>query len=192
MTLNDLALAVGTDAINISRLERGLQGYTDKTLRAIARALGVGVIDLFDRVELQAHSEGAPAHFSRVRILEEVSGDAGGCLQEVAGDYGGPASVTFPTRNATAYGLRIRGDGLRPRVKSGEFVIVEPDIEAANGDDVVLTLKDGRRFLKQLLYRRGSEVSFGSVNESGHTFTIHEDEIEDIHFVAGIVQRAPG
>jgi len=41
LTLDEVAQAVGTDATNISRIERGLQAPSLKTLEAIAAALGV-------------------------------------------------------------------------------------------------------------------------------------------------------
>lgn len=192
MTLEQVASAAGSDPTNISRLERGLQGYTDDSLRAVAKALGVSIIELFIEGELHDQQKGGVPQFKEVPVVSAVLSDEGGQLHAAANPEAHRRSIAFPARHASAYSLQVRGDGLRPRIKSGEFIVVEPEIEAANGDDVILTLKDGRRFLLQLLYQRGGEVAFGSVNESGHTLTHHEDEIEAIHFVAGIVQRAPG
>ncbi len=168
-----------------------MQGYTDRTLRAIAKELGVKVIELFSDGELDEHKQPGDVRFRKVPVVEIVSGTSEGELSSIKDEtYEGPTSVLFPTKHATAYALRVRGDGLRPRVKSGEYVIVEPGVTAANGDDVVVKLKNGRRLLRQLLYTRTSEVAFGSVNESSPTITLSANEIEAIHFVAGIVQRA--
>lgn len=42
-TLEDLAFAAGTDASNLSRVERGQQRYTPELLEKVAEALGVTV-----------------------------------------------------------------------------------------------------------------------------------------------------
>ena len=47
LTLADVAYAAGTDPANISRLERGQQGYSDVLLAAVADELGVPLWELF-------------------------------------------------------------------------------------------------------------------------------------------------
>lgn len=47
MTLQELSHEVGTDTGNLSRLERGHQGYTDEGLHKLAVALKVDLRDLF-------------------------------------------------------------------------------------------------------------------------------------------------
>lgn len=56
-TLEEIALAADTNASNLSRIERGTQGYSPETLERIATALGVTVSELHRRVE--ATSQGA-------------------------------------------------------------------------------------------------------------------------------------
>lgn len=50
-TLEEIAFAADTNASNLSRIERGTQGYSAETLARIASALGVTVSDLHLRVE---------------------------------------------------------------------------------------------------------------------------------------------
>ena len=50
-TLEEIALAADTNASNLSRIERGTQGYSPETLERIATALGVTVSELHRRVE---------------------------------------------------------------------------------------------------------------------------------------------
>ena len=50
-TLEEIALAAETNASNLSRIERGTQGYSPETLERIAAALGVTVSELHRRVE---------------------------------------------------------------------------------------------------------------------------------------------
>lgn len=50
-TLEDIAFAADTNASNLSRIERGKQGYSTETLEGIASALGVTVSELHLRTE---------------------------------------------------------------------------------------------------------------------------------------------
>ena len=50
-TLEEIALAADTNASNLSRIERGTQGYSPETLERIATALGVTVSELHRRME---------------------------------------------------------------------------------------------------------------------------------------------
>lgn len=57
MTLLDLANAAGSDPGNISRLERGLQGYSDEMISGVARALGVQLSQLYAMIETPQKAE---------------------------------------------------------------------------------------------------------------------------------------
>ena len=50
-TLEEIAFTAETNASNLSRIERGTQGYSEKTLERIASALGVTVSELHARAE---------------------------------------------------------------------------------------------------------------------------------------------
>jgi transcriptional regulator with XRE-family HTH domain len=51
-------LAADTNASNLSRIERGIQGYSPETLERIAVALGVTVSELHRRMEAAVQSGG--------------------------------------------------------------------------------------------------------------------------------------
>ncbi len=57
-TLEEIALAADTNASNLSRIERGTQGYSPETLDRIATALGVTVSELHRRMEIALQSGG--------------------------------------------------------------------------------------------------------------------------------------
>lgn len=50
-TLEEVAFAANTNASNLSRIERGRQGYSPKALERIAQALGVTVAELHVQAE---------------------------------------------------------------------------------------------------------------------------------------------
>jgi transcriptional regulator with XRE-family HTH domain len=60
-TLEEIALAADTNASNLSRIERGTQGYSPETLERIAIALGVTVSELHRRMETAKQSVGKSA-----------------------------------------------------------------------------------------------------------------------------------
>ena len=59
-TLEEIAFAADTNASNLSRIERGTQGYSADTLDRIAKALGVTVSDLHLRMEAAARTVNKP------------------------------------------------------------------------------------------------------------------------------------
>lgn len=57
-TLEEVAFAADTNASNLSRIERGVQGYSPESLERIASALGVTVSELHLRTEAAANIPG--------------------------------------------------------------------------------------------------------------------------------------
>ncbi|WP_454056063.1 S24 family peptidase [Cupriavidus sp. Marseille-Q8015] len=102
----------------------------------------------------------------------------------------GDGYVVFPTRDPHAYALRCNGESMRPRVKHNEFVVVEPSTQIQNGDEVLVKSQDGRVMVKELAYVRDGMVHLSSVNEKHGMLRIPQDQIERMHFVAGIVKRS--
>lgn len=54
LKLTDMAYTVGIDPANLSRLERGKQGYSHALLETIAHALGVRLSELFREAERES------------------------------------------------------------------------------------------------------------------------------------------
>lgn len=75
-TLEKIALAAGTDAANLSRIERGKQGFTPEMIDRIAQALKLPVSALYSWVEQESpayHAEpadkGSPAKSSAAELF---------------------------------------------------------------------------------------------------------------------------
>lgn len=121
-----------------------------------------------------------------VPLVGEVMGGSDGYLDEFGYPVGsGEGSVEYPTKDENAYALRVRGDSMHPRYRAGEFVIIEPNIEPQEGDDVVVICANGQKMLKQLNWRRGDEVQFLSINNGYGPMTLKKTEITRIQLVAG-------
>lgn len=101
----------------------------------------------------------------------------------------GDGYINFPTSDPNAYALRCVGESMKPRIRNGEFVVVEPSREAQPGDDVVLKALDGRVMVKTYLYTRDGRVHLISVNELHPPQSFALDEIDKMHPTAGIANK---
>lgn len=102
----------------------------------------------------------------------------------------GDGYIDLPSDDQNAYALLCVGDSMAPRIKHGEYVVIEPGREVQNGDEVLVKAADGRVMVKQYLYRRENRVHLHSVNEAHPALAIPTDEIVAMHYVAAIVKRA--
>lgn len=100
----------------------------------------------------------------------------------------GEGFVRYPTKDANTYALRVKGDSMRPRIKPGEFVVIEPNAAFGPGDEVMVQTKDGRSMIKQLGSRRDGLIELLSVNEDHKPITLEEKDVEKIHHVGGILK----
>lgn len=174
-----LAKATGVPQPTIHRI---LKGESDDprtaTVRPLADYFGVSVeflrtanIEALDRCKPPAlqEVEAAPGlrRFKNVPIVGTVEGGPDGYLEELGHPVGhGDGFIEYPAKDQNAYALRVRGESMRPRIKSGEFIVVEPNTPPNPGDDVVVICHDGRKMVKELLYIRDGEVTLGSINNS--------------------------
>lgn len=127
---------------------------------------------------------------SSVPVVGYVQGGDDGYLVELEYPVGhGDGYLMHHSKDQNAYGLRVRGDSMRPRIKPGEYIVCEPSQEALPGDDVVVLLRDKRRMVKELLWHRDGEYCFGSINAAHGQITVPESAIEAIHYVAAIMPR---
>ena len=77
---------------------------------------------------------------------------------------------------------------MKPRIRHGEFVIVEPNRAVAPGDEVLVKEKNGRVMVKELSYIRDGMVYLDSVNEAHPKISVSQQDVEVMHYVAGIAK----
>lgn len=95
--------------------------------------------------------------------------------------------LEFYSTTDDAYAFQVKGAGLRPRVKSGEYLIIEPSTKPMPGDDVFVKLASGELMVLQLLYTRDDEYTFGDLNENGPTAVVPEYDVVVIATISAIV-----
>lgn len=88
-----------------------------------------------------------------------------------------------------AYGLKVKGDSMWPRIQSGEYVVIEPNTIVHAGDEVFVRTKDGHNMIKIMNKTRDGDYQFSSVNSDHRPITLAAHQIEKMHFVSAIVKH---
>lgn len=76
---------------------------------------------------------------------------------------------------------------MAPAIRSGWAVWCEPNHALIPGEYVMVRRTNGECMVKELLYENQTEVSLMAVNDGYGRLTIPREEIEQIHYVGGIV-----
>lgn len=173
---------------SIHRILTGqIQEPHTSTLMPLCQYFGVS-IEALRHTDLSAGDPIPKSAFQRVPVVGNVQAGPNGYLEELEYPPGfGDGHVEYPARDENAYALRVRGDSMRPRIRAGEFLIVEPNHSVNPGDDVVIICKDGRKMVKELMFIRGAEVSLLSINSDFTSFTLPLEDITAMHYVAAII-----
>ena len=151
-----------------------------------------GWLDTLDQVRSGAENIAAiPAHAVRLtpgREVPIIGTTQGGPPDRIWEETGYPVGhgglyVDVATADANAYGLRVVGDSMSPRIMEGEWIVVEPNTVPQPGDDVVVKTTDGEVMVKQLVAQHGDTVILASINEAFKRITRPTSEIVFIHYV---------
>lgn len=100
----------------------------------------------------------------------------------------GDGYIRWPSDDDDAYALKCVGDSMMPRIKDGEYVVVEPNHTYSPGDEVLVVTNDDRAMVKTFLYSKNDMIHLISVNEAHPPIKIDKSEVAKIHYVAGIAK----
>lgn len=95
--------------------------------------------------------------------------------------------IDAPSRDTQAYGLRIRGSSMWPRMREGDVLSISPVAECIPGDYVVVRTQDGETLVKELVVCRRNEVILNSLSGDEPRIVLTADSIEAMHKVTAIV-----
>lgn len=202
MTLNELALLADSDVGNLSRLERGMQGYSDNQIRKIAKALEVPVSELFssqdvndtvDSYSVNSLSKEGRKDVYRVDVLDvSASAGAGSPSKDIVEvvrsiEYvPDQAKVIFGNRpESTVKLINVRGDSMQGTIEPGDLIFVDVSVSYFDGDGIYVFDFNGDMYVKRL-QRVKSDLYVISDNPKYKEWTITDEEMSMLH-VAGRV-----
>jgi len=142
----------------------------------------------FDQIRSNAADAPKLRGARAIPVVGRARGGDNGYFEEEGYPVGyGSSYVSHGTRDANAFALRIEGDSMRPRIRHGEFVVIEPNATYSPGDDVYVALKDGRKLVKTLGWQRDGMTMLLSVNDSEAPISVSNEHIECVYRVGGIL-----
>ncbi|MBL0142631.1 MAG: helix-turn-helix transcriptional regulator [Betaproteobacteria bacterium] len=196
VSVSSLAKHLGISRSAVSQLESGeSKGMKPANLLSAAELLGVDPKTLLygenvDRGAATAATSALAAVDVPIVGYALASPEHDGHFSDADFPVGhGDGYVPWPTRDKNAYALLVRGDSMQPRIRPGEIIVMEPNRQVQPGDDVMVSCHDGRKMVKQLLWRRGGGIALGSINQRHNQLTLSFDEVKAMHFVSAIVPR---
>tara|TARA_R110000764_G_scaffold2641_4_gene11460 strand:- start:11237 stop:11893 length:657 start_codon:yes stop_codon:yes gene_type:complete len=165
-------------------------------LRKIAEQLSVSLAELLD-IGVTAINEPSAgydvltAKEGNVPVVGKAELGADGFFEAMDYPPGhGDGVLLINSDDPNAYGLRVAGDSMHPRIKNGEFVLIEPNKPYCTGDEVMVRTSSGRSMIKEFIYHRDGMYRFDSVNQDHAPIHLHESDVEKIHLVGGILKSS--
>ncbi|MEN3260230.1 S24 family peptidase [Sodalis endosymbiont of Spalangia cameroni] len=168
-------------------------------IRQISDYFGVTVADLLEKdltnlpqhIESNVEGDPIPITFRKVPVVGTAELGSKGYWCDLEYPVGeGDGFIRWPTQDPDAYALRCTGTSMLPRIKSGEFVVIEPNSVYVSGDEVLVVTAEEESMIKTYLYKRDGYVNLVSVNEDHPPIRVAENDVMKIHYVAGIAKPA--
>ncbi|KPX50192.1 putative phage repressor [Pseudomonas syringae pv. helianthi] len=198
-----LAHACGWESQSrIGNYEKGTRQPSLQDIRKIADTLGVSFVDLVAFTDDNAQplvvklKDSAPrltgkAKEGRVPVVGTAQLGNEGYFDALDFPPGhGDGYLNIHSDDPDAYGLKVTGDSMLPRIKNGEFVLIEPNKSYVSGDEVMVRTAAGRTMIKEYIYLRDGMYRFDSVNAEHPPIHIAKNEILEIHLVGGILKSS--
>ncbi|WP_336654188.1 helix-turn-helix transcriptional regulator [Leclercia adecarboxylata] len=167
MTINQLASLTDWDVGNISRLERGMQGYSEASLKKIAEALEVPLSELFsfqdkkDTVgtySINSLSQERRRDVYRVDVMDvSASAGNGNSTRDFIEVISSIEYVTEEARNLFGHRpanqvklINVRGDSMQGTIEPGDLIFVDVGVNHFDGDGIYVFDFSGDLFVKRL------------------------------------------
>ena len=195
-TQNDIADALGVGQSAVSHYLNAVNPLNPKAASIFARFLGVSVADfspsIAETIASQAESlkediieyAGKP-RMGVVPVVGEAVLGVDGMIDMVEIRAGW---LQIYSADKDAYGLKVKGDSMHPRIQSGEFVVIEPNTHVHSGDEVFVRTLDGHNMIKVMTKTRDGNFQFSSINNEHKPITMEPSQVDKIQYVSAIVK----
>lgn len=178
----------------IGNYESDLREPSLADLLLLAPALGVSIAELAGSEALPAATDTLDVGHARggaVPVVGHAQLGTHGYFEEIDFPVGhGDGYLRIHSDDPNAYGLRVTGDSMHPRIKNGEYVLIEPNKPFHAGDEVMVRTLDGQAMIKEYIYLREGMYRFDSVNQNHPPLHIPQAEVSKIHLVGGILKSS--
>lgn len=175
--LPDIAQALG---VTVEWLARGQQELSSST--SMISVTGAGELAPHLDVGRWAVKWGSV----QVTGIARLNDDGSFVLVSISDEPAGVLKVSSPDPNA--YALRVLGDSLSPRIRHGEYVLVEPGHPPVEMEEVVVILTDGRRMVRIYVGLQDGFYRLDPINQNGLPMHIDVDLVAAVHYVGGILK----
>ncbi|TBU76401.1 XRE family transcriptional regulator [Phytopseudomonas daroniae] len=179
----------------IGNYESDLREPSLADLLLLAPALGVSIAELVGSealpVPVADTLDVGHARGGAVPVVGHAQLGTHGYFEEIDFPVGhGDGYLRIYSDDPNAYGLRVSGDSMHPRIKNGEYVLIEPNKPFHAGDEVMVRTQDGQAMIKEYIYLRDGMYRFDSVNQNHPPIHIPQDKVSKIHLVGGILKSS--
>lgn len=169
------------------------------TLKYLADYFHIAATDLIEK-DLTAQPEGAHSAvpdnlhalvLHTVPVLGNTQLGHGGYWSDMQYPVGnGDGFLRWPSSDREVYALKCVGDSMMPRIKEGEFVIVEPNQAFHPGDEVLVVTCNGEVMVKTFLFKRDGYYHLLPVNEDHAPIRLAVQDVAQMQYVAGIAKSS--
>ncbi|MCI1676606.1 MAG: XRE family transcriptional regulator [Ewingella americana] len=190
-----VADAIGKDASYVSRMlypddKAGRKRIGEESVLLLETKLNLprgwfdGIADTHTTIPDKIEYAGA-VRLGAVPVIGEAILGVDGMIDMVE-VRAGWLQIYSPDRDA--YGLKVKGDSMHPRIQSGEFVVIEPNTQVHSGDEVFVRTSDGHNMIKIMTKTRDGNYQLSSINNDHKPITLESHQIDKMHFVSAIVK----
>lgn len=200
LTQKALATLAKVEQPLISQIENGTT-LKSANLIKMARACGVNPLwlsenigQMLDETTASSNVQGEPIAIrdGAVPVVGIAKLGAQGYFDAIDYPVGhGDGFVLISSSDENAYALRVVGDSMEPRIRSGEYVMIEPNKPYVSGDDVLVQIADGitvQSMIKVFMHERDGLVRLLSINDQHAPMSIERERILKIHPVGAILK----
>ncbi len=197
MTINQLASLTDWDVGNISRLERGMQGYSEASLKKIAEALEVPLSELFsfqdkkdtvDKYSINSLSQERRRDVYRVDVMDvSASAGNGNSARDFIEVISSIEYVTEEARNLFGHRpanqvklINVRGDSMQGTIEPGDLIFVDVGVNHFDGDGIYVFDFSGDLFVKRL-QKIKTQLHVLSDNPLYREWQITDEEMDMLH-----------
>jgi phage repressor protein C with HTH and peptisase S24 domain len=190
----ELARLSGVSPSYLSRLKHEIDTPSAKNMgEVMARKLEKaarkppGWMDTLTESFEEAEFAGTMMKLRRLPVVGTAKMGDEGYYEEISSIVGaGDGHIEIAVDDPNAYGIRVRGQSMFPAIRDGWYVLVKPNATPREGEYVLLKFADGRKMVKEFLFRRDTTIEVMSVN-GGERHTIELADLDGMHPVGAIV-----